>query len=212
MPNQEVNYPEDIRIFDYTPKISKPNFFMILALTIISVFSVATFVSNEVQKKQYYKEQYSIEVEKKRIQDLSFDLYKKEHYTVTDYKVGTCEGKCTTSTFTTQQEIKSCDPNVHIQIKTLVQNPVSITVKVGFRVVNIDTSFAYLDEKSLITGPSSVEQRLKEITLYATRPPDWFCLPPGKYQEQATIEYSYSNELGTAFRSPVIVSQTFTVK
>lgn len=202
---EQLDSIDDVKHFTFKAKTNWFNLVVIFLLSTAIIFSALSYLSNVAQDD-------GVKLERQRLTVLNDQLYNEQQYQVLDYKIGTCEGSCSTATFTKQDVITSCAGNNHVQIQTVVKSPVSVTVKVSFRIVNLDKSFTYYDDKQLKQGPTAVETRLEPKTLYPNRPADWFCLPPGTYQEQATIEYDYQNEAGFRHKSLPVFSNIFTVK
>jgi hypothetical protein len=194
----------------------KINWTSLISLCILSslvIFTLLIYAEKKQANELEQEYQLTQSIEAARQKTLAYELYELEQYQITNYNVGKCEGECSTETFTIANQIKSCEARVRID--TIVLDDVEIVPELRFRIVSLDDSFEYVDdENKIVVGKSfNVEERLKEITLFpiAPRPADWFCLPPGRYQEQVTVNYTYQNEVGFKVKNPTYISNIFEI-
>lgn len=191
-------------------KINWSSIVTLVILIFLVTFTAGIWNQKRIQnqrQKIIYQDQIT---EANRIQKLSYELYELEQYQIQNYFVGVCDGECNKENFIIPPKIKSCEARVRID--TLVLDDVEIIPELRFRVVAVDDSFEYTN-KTVIGDPFPVEKRLEQKTIFPTtpRPDDWFCLPPGRYIEQATVHYSYQNELGSNKKNPTYISNIFEI-
>lgn len=204
--NDKLKSIDEVQNFNSKVKTNWYNVLLVFILSLILIFSGLLWVQRQGELS-------GAVAEKERIAALNTELYKTKQYDIITYKVGTCTSlPCDQESFSEQTEIASCDERAHVAMTTVVRNNVTVTLKLSFRLLNLDNSFSYVDEKQFVQGPRAIEVRKEPKTVYLSRPKNWFCLPPGRYQEQATVEYEYENEVGDTHKNYPAFSNIFVVK
>lgn len=219
----------DERKFDGAWSVIKYCISMACIFIIISSSYFVYRQFSEARREKIIRE--ALTEEKIRKDQLDNELYVNQQYQILEYRVGTCEFTESNDCPEGQDldfkvEIPSCQARTRISTQVLESVLIKVETKIR-KIKDENTSeFEYValqDENGIVydeqnnpkikvfNQDASVEQRLEPATLDLIRPKEWFCLPPGTYQEQTTINYTYSNASGSKLKTPVFLSEPFTI-